>query len=110
MAKVMSMNELLITCKLSTDLKSYSGVERWEEPSAAGSDALCDRGTQHRGKPGSHRPPRQLLHPDRALQEAVFLLLVADVGEAETNWYHRVVKTLQSRKSIIKVSGCQNLK
>jgi hypothetical protein len=64
---------------LSTDLKSHPGIERWEEPCPAGTDALCDCGAQSRWRSGADCPPEQLLYPDCALQEAIFFLLVAGV-------------------------------
>lgn len=83
--KVFILLELVKISLLSTDLKSYSGVERWEESCPAGPDALCDRGTQSREESGPHCPPQQLIHPDGPLPEAVFLLVVADVRVREAN-------------------------
>lgn len=77
--------ELVKISLLSTDLKSYSGIERREEPCPAGADAVRDCGAQSRWKSGSDCPPQQFLHPNFPLQEAVLFLLVADVRVRETN-------------------------
>lgn len=39
-------SKLMGVSRLSTDLKSHSGTERWQESSAAGADAVRDRGVQ----------------------------------------------------------------
>lgn len=39
-------SKLMGVSRLSTDLKSHSGTERWQESGAAGADAMRDRGVQ----------------------------------------------------------------
>lgn len=39
-------SKLMGVSRLSTDLKSHSGTERWQESGAAGADAVRDRGVQ----------------------------------------------------------------